>query len=310
MTEPENGASGGLLDLLVLPERLPDADHGAAPRRPSAARSAGAFLLWALAQAVPFVPAGGRLTPDGFRPIMPPLVGVAYGLLLGAAFIWWFAVRRGPEAAYRHDTFRLRPVAPQVLARLPLVAVLLMVMTVASLILVPRIIPVPPQRDTLLEAYARMPYGTAAILALAAVVAPLLEEFFFRGWIQRRLERRMPAGRAILLTAAIFSAAHFEMFGFPTRLLFGVVAGYVAWSTRSIWPGVVLHGFYNASLLAGGTGGARDVSEADLTRWAHTPTIFWPVALLFLAAGLLMVVALRSVARAAGAAGDAEGPVA
>jgi CAAX protease family protein len=253
------------------------------------------------------VPAGGRLTPD-FRPIMPPLAGAAYGLLLGAAFIWWFAVRRGPEAAYRHDTFRLRPVSPQVLLRLPLVAVLLMVLTVASLILVPRLIPVPPERDTLLEAYARMPYGVAAILALAAVVAPLLEEFLFRGWIQRRLERLMPAGRAILLTAAIFSAAHFEAFGFPTRLLFGLVAGYVAWSTRSIWPGVVLHGFYNASLLLGGTGGARDVSQADLTRWAHTPTIFWPVALVFLVAGLLMVAALRSVARAAGTPALAEAP--
>jgi len=184
-----------------------------------------------------------------------------------------------------------------------------MVMTVASLILVPRIIPVPPQRDTLLEAYARMPYGTAAILALAAVVAPLLEEFFFRGWIQRRLERRMPAGRAILLTAAIFSAAHFEMFGFPTRLLFGLVAGYVAWSTRSIWPGVVLHGFYNASLLLGGTGGARDVSETELTRWAHTPTIFWPVALLFVVSGLLLVAALRSVADAARHAHPGDAPL-
>jgi hypothetical protein len=297
------------LDLVVFPERLPDAHEGAAPRRPSAVRSAGAFILWGLAQAVPFVPAGGRLTPEGFRPIMPPLAGVAYGLLLGAVFIWWFAVRRGPEAEYRHDTFRLRPVAPQVLARLPLVAVLLMVMTVASLVLVPRIIPVPPNRDTLLEAYARMPYGTAAILALAAVVAPLLEEFFFRGWIQRRLERRMPAGRAILLTAAIFSAAHFEMFGFPTRLLFGLVAGYVAWSTRSIWPGVVLHGFYNASLLVGGTGGARDVSEAELTRWAHTPAIFWPVALLFLVSGLLLVAALRSVADVARRAHPDDAPL-
>jgi len=62
---------------------------------------------------------------------------------------------------------------------------------------------------------------------------------------------------------------------------------------------VVLHGTYNATLLLGGTGGARDVSEQDLTRWAHTPSIFWPIALVFLVAGLLLVVALRAVGRAA-----------
>jgi membrane protease YdiL (CAAX protease family) len=175
----------------------------------------------------------------------------------------------------------------------------MMVMVVASLVLIPRFIPVPPQQDTLLEAYARMPWGTPTILVIAAVVAPLLEEFFFRGWVQRRLEQRFAPARAILLTALLFSAAHFELFGFPTRLLFGLVAGYLAWSTRSIWPGVILHGFYNATLLLGGTGGGRDVSEVDLTRWAHTPSIFWPTAIVFLVAGLVLVAALRAVERAA-----------
>jgi membrane protease YdiL (CAAX protease family) len=299
MESSDGNTGGGLIDLVVFPDRVPLPDDSGAPRRPSTWRGVGAFLFWAVAQTVPFVPVGGRLDANGFRPLLPPVAGFVYGVLLAAAFVWWFAGRGGPEAEYRRDTFRLRGVPAPVLARLPLVAVPLMVMTVASLVLVPRIIPVPPQRDTLLEAYAKMPFGVPAILVIAAVVAPLLEEFFFRGWLLRLLERRQPAGRAILFTAVIFSAAHFELFGFPTRLLFGAVAGYVAWSTRSIWPGVVLHGFYNATLLLGGTGGGRDVSEADLTRWAHTPTIFWPVAAVFVLAGLMVVWALRSVARAA-----------
>jgi len=300
MMEPSEGNSGGgLMDMVVFPDRVPLPEVPGTPRRPSTWRGVGAFLFWSVAQTVPFVPAGGRLDPAAFKPLLPPVAGFAYGVLLAAAFVWWFAGRGGAEAEYRRDTFRLRGVSANALARLPLVAVPLMVMTVASLVLVPRLIPVPPQRDTLLEAYAKMPFGIPAILAIAAVVAPLLEEFFFRGWLLRLLERRFPAGRAILFTAVIFSAAHFELFGFPTRLLFGAVAGYVAWSTRSIWPGVVLHGFYNATLLLGGTGGGRDVSEADLTRWAHTPGVFWPVALVFALAGLVLVRALRSVAEAA-----------
>jgi hypothetical protein len=268
-------------------------------RGPGLGRAVGALVVWGLAQVVPFVPS--RLPPSvtHFAPLLPPLAGLAFAVALAAAFVWRFAVRGGAHAEYRRDTFRLRGVSSRVARRLPVVAVLLMVMVVASLVLVPRIVPVPPDKTTILDAYARLPHGTLTILATVAILAPLFEEFLFRGWVQTRLERRVAPANAILVAAAIFAAMHGELFGFPTRLLFGVVAGHLAWSTRSIWPGVVLHAFYNATLFVGGTGGARDVSARDLTRWAHTPFIFWPAALAFLAAGLLLVVALRGVAGAA-----------
>ncbi len=185
--------------------------------------------------------------------------------------------------------------------RLPLVAVPLLVCVVTSLIIMPRFVPVPPDTDDPLQRYLTLPFGLFAVVALASFVAPLLEEFLFRGWLQRRLELRLAPFAAILLSATLFAAVHGQLFGFPIRLVFGLAAGYAAWSTRSIWPGVLLHAVYNGTLLIGGSAGP-DVSEGTLATWSRTPSIFWPSVVAFFAAALLLVAGLRYVARAAEAA--------
>ena len=251
--------------------------------RPSWWRRAGTLVLWVALQGV-FL-------------LLPPLLGLIVNIGLAVGFVWWFAVRGGPSARHRRSVFRLRAIPPAVAQRLPFVAVPLVSLVATSLVVVPRVIPFPPPRVDPLEAYLRRPGAIATILVLVSVVAPLLEEFLFRGWIQRSLERRLPAAQAIGITALAFAAAHGELFGLPIRLVFGLVAGYAAWSTRSIWPGVILHGLYNGALI--GLGSATPgVDEKMLTRWAHTPDVFWPVVAVFLVSALLLVAALGWMAAA------------
>jgi membrane protease YdiL (CAAX protease family) len=276
-----------------VPNATPD-------ERPAWWQSGGALVLWFVLHSISIFPkntlevmAGGPLVP-----LMPPLVGAAYNLIVAAAFIWWFALRSGPEAPYRRATFRLRAIPPSLIARLPLVAVPLVATVFLSLIVVPRFIPFPPPKADPLEAYLRLPHALFAVLALVSVLVPLCEEFLFRGWLQTRLERRMSATAAIMVTALIFGGAHFQLFGFPIRVVFGLTAGYLAWSTRSIWPGVVLHGIYNMVLIVGGSS-TPGMDEAVLTRWAHTTSIFLPAVAGFAVSAMLLVVGLRSVARAA-----------
>lgn len=299
-------SSGGVVDWLVLPGGVPgDPSHVTArndddARGPAWWRRVGAFLFWGSIQALPVLPRTLTMRAGTFEPLLPVWGGFLAALAIAAAFAWRFALRRGGERAYRRETFRLRAIPAGVARRLPLVALPLMAMVFASFVLVPRFIPLPNDRDDPISAYLKLPGGAFTVLAVAAVVAPLLEEFFFRGWIQRRLEGRMAGVRAVLLTALFFAAVHFQAFGFPARLLFGVVAGHLAWTTRSIWPGVLMHGFYNASLLVGGALGP-DVSDRELVRWAHRPEIFWPAAAVAVVAAALLVAALRSVQRASGA---------
>ncbi|MFT5285263.1 MAG: membrane protease YdiL (CAAX protease family) [Planctomycetota bacterium] len=86
------------------------------------------------------------------------------------------------------------------------------------------------------------------LLLVAAVLPALGEELFIRGYLQRRLLRRLPAWSAILLSSVLFAAAHgnveHALSVFPIGLWFGIVAYY----SESVWPGVFCHFFFNASL--------------------------------------------------------------
>ena len=268
--------------------------------RPSWYRSLGAFFFWLTLHFLPLIPrnfvevaAGGELVP-----ILPPLAALAFDLALAAAFIWWFAGRHDGEADYRRTTFQLRPIASPVLSRLAFVAVPLVATVILSLIIVPRFIPIPVEKANPLDAYLKRPFGVVAVLSMVSLVAPLLEEFLFPGWLQSRLLRVLSPATAIFASSIIFSLVHFQTFGFASRLIFALTAGYLAWSTRSVWPGVVLHGLYNGVLVSGGEA-TPGIDDAVLTRWAHTPSIFFPAVLGFAVSALLLVAALRVVARAA-----------
>lgn len=103
-----------------------------------------------------------------------------------------------------------------------------------------------------MKRFLARPGGNEAFWLLAVGVAPLLEEFGFRAWIQRPLERRLGAEAAIGFTAVLFSIAHLEMDAVPVRLAAGLVLGQAVYATRSIWTGVALHAGWNAGVLAFG----------------------------------------------------------
>lgn len=78
-----------------------------------------------------------------------------------------------------------------------------------------------------------------------AVVPGICEEILFRGFVLRGLLRRLTPGRAILWTAVLFGAFHFDLYRlFPTMAL-GAVLGWTAWITGSLWPAILLHAANN-----------------------------------------------------------------
>lgn len=78
-------------------------------------------------------------------------------------------------------------------------------------------------------------------ILIVGVLTGLSEELFFRGMLQRILADRMNIHVAIWLTAIIFSAAHFQFYGFVPRMLLGGFFGYLAWWSRSLWLPVIAH---------------------------------------------------------------------
>lgn len=90
------------------------------------------------------------------------------------------------------------------------------------------------------------------ILLAFALTPAFCEEFFFRGLLQRALLTRRSAWQAILFSALSFGAFHtlsgsvaaFDRL-IPTTVM-GLVLGWLAYKSDSIWPGVILHLLHNA----------------------------------------------------------------
>lgn len=94
--------------------------------------------------------------------------------------------------------------------------------------------------------------GTADTLLnflCAAVVAPLVEEFVFRGVIMQPL-RRFGNGFAVVASALIFGLSH----GGPSNILFaflaGLAMGFAVIATQSLWVGIAVHFLNNFYAVA------------------------------------------------------------
>ena len=86
----------------------------------------------------------------------------------------------------------------------------------------------------------------AAVVVLAA---PLVEELTFRG-LGFALLARFGVIVAVVGTSIAFAAAHGLVTGFPALFVFAVAVALVRLKTRSIYPGMLLHGCFNAAALA------------------------------------------------------------
>lgn len=84
-------------------------------------------------------------------------------------------------------------------------------------------------------------------LLIIGVFAGFSEELFFRGTLQRVLATsNLSPHIAIWITAVIFSALHFQFFGFVPRMLLGAIFGYLLWWSGSVWLPMLIHALNNS----------------------------------------------------------------
>jgi len=84
-------------------------------------------------------------------------------------------------------------------------------------------------------------------IIIIAIMAGIGEELMFRGVIQKILigwTKNIHLG--ILYTAIIFSAIHFQFYGFVPRMILGMVLGYLYIWSKSLWVPVIAHAINNA----------------------------------------------------------------
>jgi membrane protease YdiL (CAAX protease family) len=87
--------------------------------------------------------------------------------------------------------------------------------------------------------------GVVLLFLVVVVGAPIVEELFYRGLLMRSLQARWNDGLALVATAILFGAAHFEPLQFPALAVFGLVLGYCAQRTGRLGMSMFTHAGFN-----------------------------------------------------------------
>lgn len=92
----------------------------------------------------------------------------------------------------------------------------------------------------------KSPLELLVALVVIAGIAGIGEELIFRGLIQRKIYYASKNPHlAIWLAAFIFSAIHFQFYGFFPRLFLGAMFGYFYFWTGNLWVPIAAHIFNN-----------------------------------------------------------------
>jgi membrane protease YdiL (CAAX protease family) len=81
------------------------------------------------------------------------------------------------------------------------------------------------------------------------ILAPLIEEVFFRGYMFKLLLDQLGDNPAILVTSVLFAVVHINLYTFLPILIMGGVMGWARKRTGSIVPSLVMHSMNNLIAL-------------------------------------------------------------
>lgn len=200
----------------------------------------GVFILWNLA-------AGSALL------FAPPIIALPLSLGLSALLLWGYLLRpaHGKQPARRWAALRLRPLRGDTLIWSLAAVPILLVLSWSLGDVYTQLVPVPSDSLNPFGPMLGTWEGRLVISIFAIAVAPIVEEFIFRGLVQNALERRYGSMPGLVGSAGFFAFVHLLPWVFPIHFFLGLAFGYAVWATRSIWTGVMLHAANNAAAIIG-----------------------------------------------------------
>jgi hypothetical protein len=88
-----------------------------------------------------------------------------------------------------------------------------------------------------------------SILTVTSVLAPLLEEVVFRGFLLASLTKWLPTPGAVVFSSVVFGAAHLAPRDFPQLVTLGIVLGFSYARTRNLLTPMFIHSLWNSGVL-------------------------------------------------------------
>ena len=122
-------------------------------------------------------------------------------------------------------------------------------------------------------------------LLTIALMPAIAEELIFRGVFQKIFTNLFRSGHiAVWFTAFIFSAIHFQFFGFIPRFILGLVFGYLFLWSGTLWLPVISHFVNNAFpvILSYFQGIEKLNAPANTPLWKQALALPVPIVIIFI----------------------------
>lgn len=195
-----------------------------------------------LGVAMEAVRAAGLLSRiEAFRVLAPASVAAMFLL------VWAFAVRKRGGSLADLGLKKSRWLGDFGLAVLGEVAVLLVVMGYATLLLYLAKTKLPQQ--PVVELFGRSGAGIALAVLYVAVLAPIGEELFFRGFIYGTMRQRWGVRWGMVASAGLFALFHVHPLLYVPMFSIGVALALLYQYRGTLVPAIMLHGLNNLLAL-------------------------------------------------------------
>jgi uncharacterized protein len=124
-------------------------------------------------------------------------------------------------------------------------------------------------------------YEAVVNVFLIGVIPAIGEEMMFRGILQQQIGRLLKNEHVMVwLSAAIFSAIHFQFEGFFARMILGAILGYLFVWTRNLWIPMIVHLLNNSIQVIAIY--AANIKPSEMDKMGGEDQMTWWMALISL----------------------------
>lgn len=103
--------------------------------------------------------------------------------------------------------------------------------------------------DEVVQLISPEPATFAGLFAVTAILAPILEEFVFRGFLLASFTKKMPVPWAVALSSLGFGFAHLSVKDLPELVALGVLLSLAYIRSRNLLTPILIHGLWNGTVL-------------------------------------------------------------
>ena len=171
---------------------------------------------------------------------------------LAVVFILYFTVNQ-----YKEDLTALgislknflKNIFYGIVGYIALVPVLILILIVTAIII--NVTKYVPPRQPVVELFLKekgLAFLTYSGL-FAAIVGPIIEELFFRGFMYGALKKHIGIFWSMMATAAVFAALHAHLVGFIPIMALGILLAYLYEKTGTLVSSITVHMIHNLSMV-------------------------------------------------------------